>query len=465
MKRAIGALLIAALAVLIAPRPPSPGDRQTGDPALAQAVRQAAENGRHRGLSVALIENGQVRTAGIGTKEGDTPVDAATPYEIGSVAKAMTGMLLADSGIDPRTRVRELLPHVRWDDPAVGDATLEELSSHRAGLPRDRVTPWLLLGGYLMNLTGRSPYGETSPQGVLDNAAAVSAGEKGEVSYSNLGAALLGQALAAGTGTSYPQLLKTRLLDPLGMTATVIIEPDDPLPAGHATGFRANGLVMDPWRDHGYGPAGGAIWSTAADLAKLVKATMEGSAPGSSATTPRFTETSTRKVGYGWFTSDHGKQVTWHNGGTGGFRAFVGYDRAAGRGVVVLGNTDTTVDPVGLRLLGADPSGREPGPPIVQILVTLVLVASPALSLLPSRRGLDRRTTASDLLWSVLMLMTAWAVGSWEVLPPVIWALGVGLLAYAAIVPWKRLPYDRGRPWRWASVAVPAALIVLYALL
>ncbi|GAA4440671.1 hypothetical protein [Phytohabitans houttuyneae] len=45
--------------------------------------------------------------------------------------------------------------------------------------------------------------------------------------------------------------------------------------------------------------------------------------------------------------------VTWHNGDTGGFSAYAGFDRAEGRGVVVLGNTDRSVDNLGRRLLGA----------------------------------------------------------------------------------------------------------------
>src|SRR5690606_18391010 len=116
MKRAtvLAALVVAALALLIAPRPPALGPDSTGDPGLAQRVREAAGDGAHRGLSVALIENGRVTYAGVGDTGGPDPrpVDEHTSYELGSIAKTMTGMLLADlagEGLSPDTPVRELL--------------------------------------------------------------------------------------------------------------------------------------------------------------------------------------------------------------------------------------------------------------------------------------------------------------------------------------------------------------------
>jgi hypothetical protein len=46
--------------------------------------------------------------------------------------------------------------------------------------------------------------------------------------------------------------------------------------------------------------------------------------------------------------------LLWHNGGTAGFRSFVGVDVGRQRGVVVLGNTDRSVDRLGFRMVRAD---------------------------------------------------------------------------------------------------------------
>ncbi|WP_084960795.1 serine hydrolase domain-containing protein [Thermoactinospora rubra] len=451
---------VSAVAFLLSPRPPSLGPETTGDAALARAVRQAADGGAHRGLAVALIENGRIRLAGVGVTGGpaSSPVSATTAFEIGSITKAMTGMLLAELKVPAGTKISELLPAVRFEHREVADATLAELASHRAGLPRVPTTPKLLALSYLFNLTGLDPYRGTGPRELLADAASASASERGQVSYSNIGMAVLGLALAESQGVPYGELLRTRILQPLGMSATAVLGPGDPLPAGRAHGSKANGMPMDPWRGHGYNPAGVGVWSTARDLAVLVKAVMDGSAPGAEAAEPRFADTPKQRVGYGWFTTDFGgRQVTWHNGGTGGFSGFAGFDRAAGRGVVVLGNTDASVDALALRLLGADPSDREDSLPILMLLVTLVLTFSPGLEAWFGRRPHELTAAASKVLWGLFSLLLAWAVGPWSILPPVAWALGAGLLA-GGVLRWRGLSFAPAGPWPWVRIAIPILL-------
>ena len=64
--------------------------------------------------------------------------------------------------------------------------------------------------------------------------------------YSNLGAALLGHALAAAAGTDYATLLDTRVLEPLGMDDAVLVQSPDEVPAEHAGGFTTIGEPVDP---------------------------------------------------------------------------------------------------------------------------------------------------------------------------------------------------------------------------
>src|SRR5690606_25395697 len=207
MKRAalLAALVVAALALFVSPGPPRLGAATTGDATLAELVRDAAGDGAHRGLSVALIEDGRDRFAGGGDSGGPDarPVDQCTPYELGSITKPLPGMLLASlagDGLPPDTPVRELLPDVRFSDPAVGAATLAELSSHRAGVPSVRFTPAAFLRPYLYVLAGEHPYRTAGVATMPADAAAVSAPDPAAVAYSNLGAALLGEALARHAG-------------------------------------------------------------------------------------------------------------------------------------------------------------------------------------------------------------------------------------------------------------------------
>ncbi|MEV0233724.1 serine hydrolase domain-containing protein [Nonomuraea sp. NPDC050786] len=449
-----------ALALLVSPRTPSLGPETTGDAELARAVRQAADGGAYRGLAVALIDKGAVRLAGVGVTGGpdSAPVTASTPFEIGSVTKAMTGMLLADLKLPADTKVRELLPDAGFGQAEIGDVTLAELASHRAGLPRVPLTPKLLALSYLSNLTGVDPYAGDGPDDVLAEAAGSSLSERGKVSYSNIGMAVLGLALAKSQNMPYEELLRTRILRPLGMSSTAALPSDAPLPANRAHGSKANGMAMDPWRGDGYLPAGVGVWSTARDLATLVDAVRKGTAPGATASEPRFTDTAKQRIGYGWFTTVFGRStVTWHNGGTGGFRSFVGFDRATGRAAVVLGNTDADVEPVALRLLGADSSDREDSPPFLMLAITLVLTFSPGLEAWWGHRPYELTAGVAKALWGVFSLVLAWVAGVWSIIPPAVWALGAGLLL-ASVLRWRGVPFAPRGARSWVRIAVPALL-------
>ena len=328
------------------------------------------------------------------------------------------------------------------------------------------------------NLSGGDPYRETDAAAVLDVAGRISAGAgRGEVSYSNLGMSVLGQALAARAGTPYPDLVRERLFAPAGMTATGFRPDGAPLPAGAATGGRASGRVVAPWSDPSYAPAGIGDWTTATDLATLLSATMAGSAPGADAARPRFTEDETSRIGYGWFTTRYGdREITWHNGGTGGFRAYVGFDRAAGRGVVVLGNTDRDVDPVGVALLGARPDAggaSGSGPMLVVTLVLLLATVPPLVTALTVRGGRwwpapDRLRLVTGVLSAAAGLTLAYVLGAWTALPGPLWTVGFGLTAAAVAVTalrWRSLPTLRGgQPGLRVGTAAVSVAISLAAI-
>lgn len=484
-------VLAAALALLVAPAPWRLDDTRDGNAALAARVADVVGDQRdgYRGLSVAFVDRSGTRTAAVGDLGGG-PL-----FEIGSVTKVLTGMLLADLIADGTVRADEPLsaffPRVRFSDPAVGDVTLAELASHRSGLPRlgglgtDAASgaSRVLASGWA-NLRGANPYGE-SVDDLLREAAATSVGAgRGEVHYSNLGMALLGQALAARAGTTYPELVTARLLGPLGMSATTLTGSPD----GSASGSTASGRPVDAWAGAGYAPAGIGPRSDAADLAALVTAVLDGSAPGASAATPRWADTSAtregeRRIGYAWFVDrTDGREITWHNGGTGGFRSYVGFDRTAGQGVVVLGNTDRDVDWIGRRLLDrdAEPSGTGAGwwmVPVTLALALMILVSLPALAV--TRAGTatrwasapDRLRVVSSTLSTVAVALVAHRLGDWLAVPPPLWAAAVGAAAAGLallVLRWRELDLVTGTTWwRWTgSVAsVLASLVVIGALL
>ena len=344
----LAALSITALGIAAAPRVPVLSTVETGDPDLLVQARGLYADGARDLLSVVEIDGGDTAVAYFGG-------DADTDFEVGSITKTMTALLLADAiergEVGEDTELGELLD---LGDVPAADVTLAELASHRSGLPRlsprmrDTATGIILAG-----LLARDPY-RHDETALLDQARAAVLTGRGEPRYSNLGFALLGLALAEAAGTDYPGLLRERLLDPLGMDDTRLPRTEDDLPAGATSGHTEKGRTAAPWLAMAYAPAGG-VRSTPADMERFARALLDGTAPGMAALAPRWQDGEDR-IGYAWVATDvDGTEVTWHNGGTGGFTSVLALDREADRAVIVLSNTTAGVDEQAFELL----TGRE----------------------------------------------------------------------------------------------------------
>ncbi|MEG3635899.1 serine hydrolase domain-containing protein [Micromonospora palythoicola] len=477
---ALVAGMVAGLAGLgLMPRQPRLTAQTTGDADLAAAARAAvADPAGYRGLAVALIDGGRIRTAGLGDRDrAGNPVRPDTPFEIGSVPKVLTGMLLAHQvsvgAVSPDDTLGATWPAITG---GAREVTLVELASHRAGLPRivlSSVTDWART--IWANYAAGNPYAGQDVDRVRAAANDQTPGDgRGDVHYSNLGMALLGQALAADAGAGYPELLHRELLTPLGMTATIQVTKADALPADRAEGARGGGRTPDPWIGTGYAAAGLGYWSTVEDLARLVAATAAGTAPGADARDPRFDDTDGTRIGYGWLTTRYGdREITWHNGATGGFHSYVGFDRATGRGVVVLGNTDMGVEPIGLRLLGVprDSAGSAtPGHPTwIGVGIALLFTFIGGLSLLGTalRGAPDRLSVLSGAVWAVVYPALGHQLGDWSAVPGWVWPLGLAAsgagLALAGYR-WRRLPVNAA-PRRWSRVAATTGSLAVAATL
>jgi CubicO group peptidase (beta-lactamase class C family) len=174
---------------------------------------------------------------------------------------------------------------------------------------------------------------------------------RGTFSYSNLGAALLGQALASASTMDYARLVQERIFRPLGMTASSVPVTAGNLPNDAPTGYGADGKHVAPWTMNGAAPAGG-IRSTPADMVRYARALLDGTAPGMAALTPRWDEGNGSWVGYAWNKTEvAGRTVTSHGGATDGFCTAIAIDRANQRAVIILSNTKVSVEQAALTLL------------------------------------------------------------------------------------------------------------------
>ena len=343
---AAAAVAVLAGGVLLRPAAPRLSDERTGDAAIAQWLSEQAGGTRDR-LVAAVVTPDGVRFAGLGA-------DERTEVEIGSVTKTMTALLLAQSAAAGTVALADRAA----DHAEVGgfEGTLEELASHRSGLPRLSPNPLDLAATLVAQLRGVDPYATFSPEDVLRQAASAGGGGGDEVAYSNLGVAVLGQTLARAEGADYADLVRERILTPLGMTASSVPVSTDALGPDAPTGFSESGRRVGPWTLEGYAPAGG-VRSTAEDMARYAGALLTDDpalgVPAATVLDPRFDAGDGDRIGLGWFTSaaDDGGATTWHNGGTAGYATMLAMDRERGFAVFVSSTTATSVDGLGLDLL------------------------------------------------------------------------------------------------------------------
>jgi D-alanyl-D-alanine-carboxypeptidase/D-alanyl-D-alanine-endopeptidase len=320
-------------------------------------LNRTGEGRKAVGIVAGLVDPTGERlfAAGATAPGGNVAPDADTVFEIGSITKVFTSLILADMvvrgevGLDDP--VAKFLPaSVKLPERDGKKITLRDLSNQVSGLPRmpDNLKP----------ADGADPYVDYGPDRLYEFLARCElgrgVGEKYE--YSNLGVGLLGHALALKAGMGYEELVRKRVLEPLGMADTMIVLPER-LKARLAPGSGPNLSPVKNWNFDVLAPAG-ALRSTARDMLKFLTAAM-----GLRATPlrPAFdlmrederpTGTPDLTIGLGWHVwRKYGTEIVWHNGGTGGYRSFAGFDPAKRVGVVVLCNTSFGIDDVGLYAL------------------------------------------------------------------------------------------------------------------
>jgi CubicO group peptidase (beta-lactamase class C family) len=311
------------------------------------------------GIVVGVIEPTGRRVVAHGRfANGDSrPVGADTVYEIGSITKVFTSLLLADAVqrhevalTDP---VSKFLPDTaKMPERGGRTITLQDLATHTSGLPRmpDNFKP----------ADPANPYADYSVEQLYHFLASYQLARDigSQYEYSNLGGGLLGHVLALRAHTDYASLVRDRITGPLGMSSTAIAlspEMKSRLAVGHSA-------VLQPvanW-DLPTLAGAGALRSTTADLLVFLAAnlgyTTSPLAPAMKAMLDvrRPTGTGGLEVALGWHVlTAHGHEIVWHNGGTAGYRTFIGFDRAARSGVVVLSNAGTAAGPddIGRHLL------------------------------------------------------------------------------------------------------------------
>lgn len=303
-----------------------------GDPHLADYLRSGAAGRTAHIRSFVAVRFSDGDSDRVACKNA-TP---DTLFEVGSLSKLLTVELYRRSlgRVSPDTRLGELLDVT---GTPVADVTLAELERHESGLGTwgdDARDPRL---GLRDLLSGGTPHADTPYAELLDRAHRDPLHTRGEFSYSNIGLALLGHALAAAAGTTYPELLTAQLTGPLGMPATVVQQAGRPLTR---RGVRGTGLAVVPWPLGAYAPAGGVV-SSARDMATFARHLLA---------TTRPADLPAKGVHRGLPLDDHPGRLV-KIGATGGFTCVIALDLHTRTGAVVLTDTALRADDLTRRIL------------------------------------------------------------------------------------------------------------------
>lgn len=323
------------------------------------------------GVAVAVVKDGEiVFLSGFGVREvGQTgAVDADTIFQLASVSKTFTaaavGAMVDDGKIGWDDLVFERLPgFVLYDPYATLNTTPRDLLAHRTGLP-----------GYTGDLLGNLGYDRAE---VLRRARYLEpASSFREVAgYSNLGFLMAGMLAGEVDGSSWEEVVLSRLFEPLGMSRSgfgqMSLSGDENMAVNHASDASGN-VEAVPWADSDVFGPGGSVTSSAHDLANWMKMLLaEGNfdgqqvlsadtvhemfepamvdEPGFTATPPIY-EDSGYAFALGWDTYYfQGHKIVEKGGALSGIRAVITLVPDENLGVAVLANLNLTFLPEAVR--------------------------------------------------------------------------------------------------------------------
>jgi CubicO group peptidase (beta-lactamase class C family) len=307
--------------------------------AVAQAVRRVPT------LAAGVVREGTLAWSGARGQVGEGGA-GDTQSRIGSITKTFTAVLVARLRDEGRLDFADQLERHLPGTP-LGERTIAQLLSHTAGVQAERDGPWW----------ERTPGADWAALAATFGPETARHRGGRHYHYSNLGYAILGELVARLRGRSWWEALRAEVLAPLGMRRTTYL-PEAPHLSGYAVHPWADVVLAEPAHDSGAMAPAGQLWSTVADLARWAAFacgdTGEVLAPDTLAEMlePQGAEPGAEPesgYGLGWRVArGPDRTLVGHSGSMPGFLAGFHVDRDAGVGGVVLANTTSGLDTVGL---------------------------------------------------------------------------------------------------------------------
>ena len=350
-------LLVAAIgvlgqSVLVSAQSPSRDEALT---AFSRQLRADVAADDVGGIVAGVMVDGDLVWAqafGWADRDAHTPMSTASISRTGSISKSVTAVLmmrLLDEGVigldEPVERYLPAFASVKDRRVDAQPVTFRHLASHTAGLVREPQWPDAVVGP--IELWDKRIV-ESLPLTAYDTVPGA------RYQYSNIGFGTLGLALAKAAGRPFMEMVRTEVLEPLGMTGSEFVVAGAKLEARLAAGYviGQDGSIDggQPAREHagrGYKVPNGGVYSTVADLGRFMGA-MSG-VPGlrilseesrQEALSIQTPENPNRGYGLGFSVQidEQGRKIASHGGSVAGYTAHMAFDPKARIGVVLLRN-------------------------------------------------------------------------------------------------------------------------------
>lgn len=284
-------------------------------------------------VSIALTQGGKINYYGI-IKTNDTIKSIENQnkiFEIGSITKVFTSTILAslveDKKIKLTDEINAFYPFAFKDNIKI---SFESLANHTSGLPR--------LPENLKPTDDVNPYKNYDKNDIEEYLRNLMKLNSKTYAYSNLGAGLLGYTLGLSQKTTFQELLQKKVFAKYKMKNTFVSSQN--LGNRLVKGLDENGKTASNW-DFDVLFGGGGILSTTEDLAKFANAQFDSKNKELALTQKStFGINDNMKIGLGWhiLKSENGKDLIWHNGGTGGYSSSMTVNVQEKTAVIVLSN-------------------------------------------------------------------------------------------------------------------------------
>ena|SRR5690554_3026381 len=318
---------------------------------VKENIKFRVDNDVSTGIVVGVVtpEGTNYFSYGVKSLKTNEAVDENSVFEIGSISKTFTGLLLADmvekGELNLEDQLQSILPEGIIAPTRNGESIkLYQLSNHTSSLPR--------MPSNISMENPENPYADYTEKQMYDflNNYELTRDIGTELEYSNYAVGLLGDLLAAQHGVTYEELLMKSITQPLGMDATRIhftSKMKENLAKGHS-----GGVEVENWDLSTLAGAGG-IRSTAVDMLKYISAHIGlDTCTLSSAIQLTHQSINNDAIGLGWFMNKKEEDnLIWHGGLTGGYATFTGFNKETKIGVVVLSNSNATIDDIGMHIL------------------------------------------------------------------------------------------------------------------